>query len=71
MTGLIFSGDLETDILLDYGIFSPACRWADIADMKRLQVSIDLRMPHLSGDRLLPSWDRVVTRLRSVANAIK
>jgi hypothetical protein len=71
MTGLIFSGDLDTDILFDYGIFTPACRWADIADMKRLQVTIDLRMPHLSGDRLPPSWDGVVTRLRSAANAIK
>jgi len=24
MTGLMFSGDLDTDIVFDYGIFTPA-----------------------------------------------
>ena len=34
MTGVIFSGALDTDISFDYGIFSPGCRRADLADMQ-------------------------------------
>jgi hypothetical protein len=70
MTGMIFSGDLDTDIVFDYGLFSPACRRADLADMKRLEVKIDLRMPHLSGDRLFPDWDDARTKLRAAAKAL-
>lgn len=32
MAGLIFSGGLDTNIVFDYGLFSPACRRADLAD---------------------------------------
>jgi len=71
MTGLIFSGDLDTDIVFDYGIFTPACRRADLADMKRLDLKIDLRMPHLSGDRLFPDWKNATAKLRAIAGAIK
>jgi hypothetical protein len=53
MTGVIFSGEIDTDILFDYGIFSPGCRWIDLADLQRLQMKIDLRMPHLASDRLV------------------
>jgi hypothetical protein len=38
--GVIFSGAIDTDISFDYGMFSPGCRRADIADMKRLGVGI-------------------------------
>jgi hypothetical protein len=71
MTGVIFSGELDTDILFDYGVFSPGCRRADIADMKRLGVEIDLRMPHLTGERLFPDWDGVVARIRAAVAAIQ
>ena len=71
MAGLIFSGDLDTDIVFDYGLFSPACRRADLADMRQLDLKIDLRMPHLSGDRLFPDWDGAVARLRTAARALK
>ena len=54
MTGVIFSGEIDTDIVFDYGIFTPGCRWVDLADLQRLQTKIDLRMPHLAGDRLVP-----------------
>jgi len=37
MTGLIFSGDVDTDIVFDYGIFTPRCRWGDLSDIKRLK----------------------------------
>ena len=71
MTGLIFSGDLDTDIVFDYGIFKPACRRADLADMKRLDLKIDLRMAHLSGDRLFPDWKHATAKLGAIAGAIK
>jgi hypothetical protein len=47
LTGMIFSGDVDTDISFDYGIFSPACRRADLRDFKQLDLRIDLRVPHL------------------------
>src|SRR5262249_22746601 len=71
MTGLIFSGAVDTDILFDYGIFTPGCRRADLADVRGLQMSIESRMPHLSGDRLLPDWSAIVAKLREAASAIK
>ena len=71
MTGVIFSGDLDTDILFDYGIFSPRCRRADLADMRRLGMTIDLRMPHLAGDRVFPDWDGVKARLSAAVNHIQ
>ena len=40
MTGLMFSGALDTDISFDYGIFSPGCRRADLADMKQLEIKL-------------------------------
>jgi len=54
MAGVIFSGEIDTDILFDYGIFMPGCRWIDLADLQRLQMKIDLRMPHLASERLVP-----------------
>src|SRR5262249_12674442 len=51
LTGMIFSGEVDTDISFDYGIFSPACRRADLRDFKQLDLRIDLRVPHLEGDR--------------------
>jgi hypothetical protein len=40
MTGIMFSGALNTDISFDYGIFSPGCRRADLADMKQLEIKL-------------------------------
>jgi hypothetical protein len=71
MTGLIFSGELDTDIAFDYGIFTPACRRADLADMKYLNLKIDLRMAHLTGDRLFPDWKDATAKLRAIVAAIK
>jgi hypothetical protein len=71
MTGVIFVGAVDTDILFDYGIFTPRCRRADLADMRRLQMNIDLRMPHLSSDRLFPDWNGMVAKLREAVSVIK
>jgi hypothetical protein len=38
LTGVIFSGSIDTDISFDYGIFSPECRRADLHDIKRLKI---------------------------------
>jgi hypothetical protein len=40
MTGIIFSGAIDTDISFDYGIFSPGCRHGDFADMKQLGIKL-------------------------------
>jgi hypothetical protein len=71
MTGVLFSGDLDTDIVFDYGIFTPGCRLADLADTKRLDLKIDQRMAHLSGDNVFPSWNGAIAKLRAVAAEIK
>jgi hypothetical protein len=71
MAGLIFSGDIDTDILFDYSMFSPACRYADLVDLKQLDLKIDLRMPHLAGNRLLPDWEEIKNRLVVAVSAIQ
>jgi len=71
MAGMVFSGDVDTDIVFDYGLFSPGCRRKDLADLKQLDLKIDLPMPHLTGDRLLPDWDGAVERLRGALAAIQ
>jgi hypothetical protein len=71
MTGVIFSGRVDTDILFDYGIFTPGCRRGDLADVRRLQMNIDSRMPHLAGDRLFLDWNGAVAKLRSAVHALK
>jgi hypothetical protein len=43
MTGVIFSGAVDTDIFFDYGLFSPGCRRADFADMKQLGITLPRR----------------------------
>jgi hypothetical protein len=70
MAGIIFSRTVDTDILFDYGIFSPGCRRADLAEFKRLGMKIELRMPQLTGDRLFVDWKGVVARLREVGAAV-
>ena len=70
MAGIIFSGDVDTDIVFNYGLFSPGCRRADFAEFKRLDMRIVLRMPHLTGDRLFPDWDGAVAKLRAAAIAM-
>jgi hypothetical protein len=71
MTGVIFSGEIDTDIVFDYGIFTPGCRWMDLADLQRLEMKIDLRMPHLPIDRLVPDWNDVMTKLRATLGALE
>jgi hypothetical protein len=71
MTGVIFSGEIDTDIISDYGLFTPRCRWADISDIKKLQIQIDARVVPLSGEGLFPNWEESMAKLRAAASAIK
>jgi len=71
MTGIIFSGDVDTDILLDYGIFTPQCRAADLADTTQLDLRIDVHNPRVIGDKLFPDWKTGLATLRAAASAIK
>jgi len=71
LAGIVFSGDIDSDIVFDYGIFSAACRRADLEDLKQLDLKIDLRVPHLAGDRLFPDWNDAVARLRTAVDAIR
>jgi hypothetical protein len=71
MTGMIFSRDVDTDILFDYGIFSPRCRSADLADMRQLDLRINAPMRRVTGDRLLPDWKSALATLTAAASAVK
>jgi len=87
MTGVIFSGEIDTDILFNYGVFTPRCRWADISDIKKLEMQIDERaqdakvgggseteapfLHPLSGEGLFPNWEASIAKLRAAASAIK
>ena len=39
----MFSGTVDADISFGYGMFSPGCRLADIADMKRFGMTFPVR----------------------------
>jgi hypothetical protein len=65
MTALIFSGNVDTDISFDYGIFSPACRRIDLADTMEL-----IGRPRAAGGRMFVDWDQAVARFRAVGAAI-
>jgi hypothetical protein len=71
MTGVIFAGEVDTDILFDYGLFTPGCRGTDLADMRHLQMSIPSRVPHLAGDRLFADWNGIVAKLGAALAALK
>jgi len=63
---LLFSGKVETDISLGYGLFSPACWRADLADLNRLDIMLpghDLNAKH--------SWKDVTKRVEAALAAIK
>jgi hypothetical protein len=71
MTGMIFSGEIDTDIIFDYGLFTPRCRWADLSDIKKLKMQIDEHAFPLSGEGLFPNWETSVAKFRAAASAIK
>jgi hypothetical protein len=71
MTAVIFSVEVDTDILFDYGMFTPSCRRRDLGDVRRLQMNIDSRMPHLASNRLFADWNGSIAKLRAAMAALK
>jgi hypothetical protein len=71
MTGMIFSGVVDTDIVFDYGIFSPQCRAADLADMRQLDLRIALPMRRVTDGSLFPDWRGALATLKAAASAVK
>jgi hypothetical protein len=71
LTGMIFSGEVDTDIKFDYGLFTPRCCWADIFDIKQLKMQIDARAVPVSGEGLFPNLEASVAKIRAAASAIK
>jgi hypothetical protein len=65
-TGVVFSGDVDTDVRFGYGMFSPGCRRDDLADMRRLKVAL----PD-APQRTEPGRDDVMARLRAAIAAVK
>jgi hypothetical protein len=63
-TGLIFSREIDTDISFGYGVFSPGCRRADIADMKRLGIGL----PANASNRTA-GWQGANERFQAALNA--
>jgi hypothetical protein len=39
--------------------------------MRRLQVNIPSRTPHLADDHLFADWDGIVAKFKAAANALK
>jgi len=63
--GVIFSGTVDTDVSFDYGIFSPGCRRADMADMKRLGIGI--QEPSAAGQQgVKEKFQAAINAFRSV-----
>jgi hypothetical protein len=69
MTGIVFSNRINTDIAFDYGIYTPWCRYDDLADIRQLDLRIDLRAAHLTADKLLP--ERTLEAFRAAASGLK
>jgi hypothetical protein len=63
--GVIFSGTIDTDVSFDYGMFSPGCRRADMADMKRLGIGI--QEPSAAGRQgIKEKFQAAINALKSV-----
>jgi hypothetical protein len=63
---LLFSGKVDTDISLRYGLFSPACRRDDLADLKRLCIVLSG-----SANKAKHDWQSIKNRLHAAMAAIK
>ena len=64
--GVIFSRAIDADISFGYGVFSPGCRRADIADMKLLGISL----PAVTA-KPGAGWQGVKDRVQASINAFK
>jgi hypothetical protein len=65
-TGVVFSGDIDTDIWFAYGMFSSGCRRDDLADLRRLGVALP-HAPQLTA----PGQEDIMARLRAAIAAVQ
>src|SRR5215831_1413820 len=65
MTGIIFSGNVDTDIVFEYGVFSPECRRIDLAELRQL---IERQAP--KDERIFVNWAGAIARFRDAGIAI-
>src|SRR5215831_1716449 len=65
ITGMIFSGSIDTDIVFDYGVFSPECRRIDLAELRQL---IERQAP--KDERIFVNWAGAIARFRDAGIAI-
>jgi hypothetical protein len=65
LTGVIFSGNVDTDIVFDYGVFSPGCRRVDLAELRQL---IERQAP--KDERIFVDRAGAIARLRGAGIAI-
>jgi len=71
LTGMIFSRDVDTDIVSDYGIFTSRCRAADLADTRQLDLRLSLPTLRVTGGQLFPDWESALATLTAAASAVK
>ena len=71
LTGMIFSGSVSTDIRFDYGIFSPACRRRDLADVKALAMTISEASAQVPTTSVVLDWQRLRRKIRAIGASIK
>jgi hypothetical protein len=71
LTGMIFSGNVSTDIRFDYGIFSPVCRRLDLADVKALGMTISEASAQAPTTSVALDWQRLRRKIRAIGASIK
>jgi hypothetical protein len=71
LTGMVFSRDVDTDIVLDYGIFTPRCRAADLSDLRQLDLRISMPMIRATDGALFPGVKKALATLAAAAGAVK
>jgi hypothetical protein len=71
LTGMIFSRSVDTDIVFDYGIFSPACRRRDLADVKALGMKVADMSAQAPTTWGLLDLNRMREKLRTIVASLK
>jgi hypothetical protein len=71
LTGMIFSRSVDTDIGFDYGIFSPACRRRDLADVKALGMKVADMSAQAPTTWGLLDLKRLREKLRTIVASLK
>jgi len=71
LTGMIFSHGVDTEIRFNYGIFSPACRRRDLADVKALGMTISEASAQSPTTLGTLDWHHLRRKIRAIGASIK